>query len=114
MKSSAASAPPETSTIRDTRPIEGTRRPFSIREMVAFFTPTDFAKSACERPCSDRYARSLLMALSCHDGNFYASEKLPYRTTTQPIEETIVSSMVTRIGPKKPVRLFIAEWRVKR
>lgn len=39
---------------------------------------------------------------------------LPPRITTQAIDPTIVSRMVTRIGPQKPVRLYIAEWRVHR
>lgn len=69
MKSSAESSPWLISTMRETSPIDGTRFPFSIREIVAFWTPTDFAKSCWESPLAVRYARSLLMALSCHDGN---------------------------------------------
>lgn len=82
MKSSAVKTPLLTSTMRETSPIEGVRRPFSMREMVAFLTPTNLAKSACESPRSDRYMRSLLIPLSCHDGNFCASEKLPRGITT--------------------------------
>lgn len=43
-----------------------------------------------------------------------ASPKFPARITTQPNDWPIVSCMVTRIGPKRPVKLFIAEWRESR
>lgn len=51
------------------------------------------------------------MATCCHLGNIQSSKKFPPRPTTQRDDFANVSYMVARIGPKKPVRLYIAEWR---
>ena len=94
--------------------MDGVRSPLSRRQIVALVAPTPFANSSWVRPLFSRYSRSLLMPPCCHDGNTNATEKLPGWRTTALATRPIVSTMVTRIGPRRPIKLYIAEWREHR
>ncbi len=97
---------------------EGNRLPFSIRQSVGLLVPVSSASAERDSGglCVSRYFLSgcSIVERGYHIGN-NSSIRDGSKVSTAGNDKTmggfIVSAMVTRIGPKRPKKLYIAEWR---
>jgi hypothetical protein len=93
---------------------DGLRFPVSRREMVAFVVSRRMAAASCVRPFRWRQAFSgsmPSMPKGYHIGNPSAIGGFPFWPTIFQAGAVTILVMPPRIGPRRPVRVYLAKWR---